>query len=70
MPLFTNSPVRPNQINQTGAIDALNITEFTGIVESSLERTSKLDPYISRRRVVGTNSLTNYAIGETQLQVL
>lgn len=70
MPLFTNSPVRPNQQNQTGAIDALNITEFTGIVEASLIRTSKLDPYISRRRVVGTNSLTNYAIGETQLQVL
>lgn len=70
MPLFTDTPVRPNQVNQTGALDALNITEFTGMVESSLARVSKLDPYISRRRVVGTNSLTNYAIGETQLQTL
>lgn len=70
MPLFTVTPVRPNQQNQSGALDALNITEFTGIVEGTLARTSKLDPYIQRRRVVGTNSLTNYAVGETQLQTL
>src|SRR5690348_16170322 len=70
MPLFTNSPVRPNQQNQTGPIDALTITEFTGVVEGTLERTSALDKYIPRRRVVGTNSLTNYAVGETQLQTL
>lgn len=70
MPLFTVTPVRPNQQNQAGPIDALTITEFTGIVEGTLARTSKLDPYIQRRRVVGTNSLTNYAVGETQLQTL
>ena len=70
MALFTNSPVRPNQQNQAGPIDALTITEFTGIVEGTLARTSKLDPFIQRRRVMGTNSLTNYAVGETQLQTL
>lgn len=70
MPLFNDTPVRPNQQNQAGATDALNITEFTGMVEGTLERKSKLDPYIKRRRVVGTNSLTNYAIGETTLQTL
>lgn len=70
MPLFSNTPVRPNQQNQDGPIDALTITEFTGIVEGTIERKSKLDPYIQRRRVVGTNSLTNYAVGETQLQTL
>lgn len=70
MSLFTNTPVRPNQQHQTGALDALNITEFTGIVEGTLQRTAKLDPYIPRRKVMGTNSLTNYAIGETQLQTL
>lgn len=70
MSLFTVTPVRPNQQNQSGALNALNITEFTGIVEGTLARTSKLDPYIQRRRVVGTNSLTNYAVGETQLQTL
>lgn len=70
MPLFTNTPVRPNQQNQAGPIDALTISEFTGVVETSIVRKSKLDPYIKRRRVKGTNSLTNYAIGETQLQVL
>lgn len=70
MSLFTVTPVRPNQQNQSGALDALNITEFTGIVEGTLSRVSKLDPFIQRRRVVGTNSLTNYAVGETQLQAL
>jgi hypothetical protein len=70
MPLFSNTPVRPNQQNQAGPIDALTITEFTGVVEGTLARKSKLDPYIQRRRVIGTNSLTNYAVGETQLQTL
>lgn len=70
MSLFTDTPVRPNQQNQAGDLDALNITEFTGIVEGTIVRKSKLDPYIQRRRVVGTNSLTNYAVGETQLQTL
>ena len=70
MSLFTVTPVRPNQQNQAGPLDALTITEFTGIVESTLARISKLDPFIQRRRVVGTNSLTNYAVGETQLQTL
>jgi major capsid protein len=70
MPLFTDTPVRPNQQNQAGATDALTITEFTGMVEGTIERKSKLDPFIKRRRVKGTNSLTNYAVGETQLQAL
>lgn len=70
MPLFTDTPVRPNQQNQAGAIDALTITEFTGVVEGTIERKAKLDPYIPRRTVKGTNSLTNYAVGETQLQAL
>lgn len=70
MPLFTNSPVRPNQQHQTGALDALNITEFTGTVETSLARASAFEGHIPRRKLVGTNSLTNYAVGETQLQTL
>lgn len=70
MALFTDTPVRPNQQNQTGAIDALCITEFTGVVEATLVRQSVLKPYIPMRTVKGTNSLTNYAIGETQLQTL
>lgn len=70
MSLFTDTPVRPNQQNQAGPIDALTITEFTGIVEGTIARKAKLDPYIPRRTVKGTNSLQNYAVGETQLQVL
>lgn len=70
MALFTDTPVRPNQQNQAGALDALCITEFTGIVEATLVRQSALKPYIPMRSVKGTNSLTNYAIGETQLQTL
>lgn len=70
MSLFTDTPVRPNQQNQTGALDALTIAEFTGIVEGTIERKAKLDPFIPRRTVKGTNSLQNYAVGDTQLQVL
>lgn len=70
MALFTDTPVRPNQQNQSGPIDALTITEFTGIVEGTIARKAILDPFIPRRTVKGTNSLTNYAVGETQLQAL
>lgn len=70
MPIFTNTPVRPNQQNQSGPIDALTMTEFTGMVEGTIARRAKLDPYIPRRTVKGTNSLTSFAVGETQLQAL
>lgn len=59
---------RPGQRNSAGAIDALHIEEYTGIVESTLERTSVLTPMIPFRTVRGTSMLTNFAVGESTLQ--
>lgn len=70
MPIFTSTPVHPNQQLQTGSVNALCVTEFTGIVEGTIARKAKLEPYIPKRTVKGTNSLQNYAVGDTQLQAL
>lgn len=59
---------RPGQKNSTGAIDALHIEEYTGVVEATLERTSVLTPMIPFRTVRGTSMITNYAVGESTLQ--
>ncbi len=68
--IVTPGITRPNQQNQAGPIDALTIEEFTGIVATSIERKSKLAPYIKPRPVKGTNTITNYAVGETSLTTL
>lgn len=68
--ITTPGIVRPNQQNGAGDVNALNIEEFTGQVEGTIARKSKLDPYIKRRPVKGTNTITNYAVGETQLTTL
>lgn len=60
--------VRPGQSNQGGAINALHLEEFTGIVESTIARLSALDGYIPRRAVRGTSVLTNFAVGGSTLQ--
>lgn len=59
---------RPGQKNDAGAIDALHIEEYTGIVEKTLDRVAKLTPHIPFRTVRGTSMITNYAIGESTLQ--
>lgn len=68
--ITTPGIVRPNQQNSTGAIDALTIEEFTGIVQGTIERKSAISPFIKPRPVRGTNTITNYAVGETQLTTL
>lgn len=70
MPLDAYNIVRPNQINQAGDIDALNIEEYTGIVEGTIARKSALNGFVQIRPVKGTNTLTNYAVGEATLQKL
>ena len=60
--------VRPGQANGTGAINALHIEEFTGIVEGTLERMSVLAPRIPMKPVRGTSVLSNFAVGESTLQ--
>jgi hypothetical protein len=59
---------RPGQANGAGAINALHIEEFTGIVEGTIARVSKCAPYIPIRPVRGTSILTNYAVGKSTLQ--
>lgn len=63
-------PVNQNQINQTGAVDALILEQFTGEVEHTFVAESVLDKFMPRRPVKGTNTLTKKAIGRTQLQKL
>jgi hypothetical protein len=60
--------VRPGQRGQAGAIDALHIEQYTGIVESTIERKSMLKPLIPVRTVRGTSVITNFAVGESTLQ--
>ena len=60
--------VRPGQSNQAGAINALHLEEFTGVVESTIERKSALKGMIPIRPVRGTSVVTNFAVGESTLQ--
>lgn len=66
--------VRPNQKTQQsnpGSDDLeLVIEQFTGQVEQVLARKSVLDGFVQVRPVKGTATLTNYAAGDTGLQVL
>lgn len=60
--------VRPGQSNQSGSVSALHLEEFTGMVESTIERKSALKGMIPIRPVKGTSVITNYAVGESTLQ--
>lgn len=60
--------VRPGQANQAGSVSALHMEEFTGVVESTIERKSALKGWIPVRPVKGTSVLTNFAVGESTLQ--
>ncbi len=68
--IFPTVPVNQNQINQTGALDALIIEQFTGEVEHTVASESTLSQFIKRRPVKGTNTLTKKAVGRTKLQKL
>ena len=59
---------RPGQSNSAGSISALHIEEFTGLVESTLERKAQLKGWIPVKPVKGTSMLTNFAVGESTLQ--
>lgn len=59
---------RPGQSNSSGAVDALHLEQFTGIVESTIERKSVLSGRIPLKPVKGTSVLTNFAVGESTLQ--
>jgi hypothetical protein len=61
---------RPGQLGATGAIDATHIEEYTGSVESTIERKSVLAGRVPMRTVRGTSVITNFAVGESTLQAL
>jgi hypothetical protein len=71
MSLFTSDLIpaaqitRPGQTNQAGDINAQAITEYGGHVEHTIERRSALAGWVPMRSVVGTNSVTNFAVGST-----
>ncbi len=67
MALPTFTVTHPNQQNQTGDINALIIPEFTGVVQHTMKRKQVLAPFIPMKTVRGTNTLTNYAVGQTSL---
>ena len=60
--------VRPGQSNQSGAVSALHLEEFTGVVESTIERKAALKGWMTVRPVKGTSTITNFAVGESTLQ--
>jgi hypothetical protein len=60
--------VRPGQSNQAGVVNALHLEEFTGVVESTIERKSALKGMIPIRPVRGASVLTNFAVGGSTLQ--
>lgn len=69
MPLDdTYAIVRPGQSNQTGAVNALHLEEYTGVVESTIDRKSVLKGMIPIRPVRNTSVITNFAVGESTLQ--
>jgi hypothetical protein len=68
--IFPATPVNQNQINQTGALDALMIEQFTGEVEHTFKAESVLTQFFPTKPVKGTNTLTKKAIGKTKLQKL
>lgn len=70
MAILTVTPTLPNQDKGTGDDLALSIEQYTGVVEGTIERKSKISPFINIRPVRGTSTLTNEGIGESTLQVL
>jgi hypothetical protein len=69
MPLeSTSNIVRPGQEGATGDTDALHIEEYTGIVESTIDRKSVLKGWVPVRSVKGTSVIQSFAVGESTLQ--
>lgn len=70
MALFDSDLTRPNQkLDGTDELE-LAIEEYTGIVEGTIKRRSKLEGFIPVRTVKGTSTITNFGIGESTLQAL
>lgn len=64
----TTAITRPGQDGATGAVNALHITEYTGVVHETIARRSVLEPWIQARPVKGTSVIQSFAVGESTLQ--
>lgn len=62
------SLVRPAQTNHTGAIDGNIIAEYGGMVEGTIERLSVLSGWVPVRSIRGTNTIQNFAVGQSTLR--
>lgn len=69
-PGVINEVVLPNQQNNAGDELALAIEEYSGTVEHTIRRKSALEGFIQMKPVRGTTTLTDYAVGETELGVV
>lgn len=74
MSLDVHKVTRPGIRNQqsTNNTDPMAnvLEEFSGMVEGELARTQALKGFIDVRSVTGTATLTNYAVGGTELQAI
>jgi len=59
---------RPGQNLGTGAVDALHIEEYGGVVEGTITQVSFMRQFVEVKSVMGTNQITNDRIGEATLQ--
>lgn len=73
MPLFVDPGAivpdaqltRPGQFNQTGDINAAAVTEYGQSVQHTIQRKSKLAPFVNMRPVKGTNRIGSYGFGDS-----
>jgi len=70
MSLDTFNVTRPAQKQGAGDPLALIIEEFGGMVEGTLQRRSVTTGMINVKQVKGTATVSNFAIGESDLQVI
>lgn len=59
---------RPGQNLGAGAVNALHIEEYGGVVEGTIAKQSFMRQYVDIKPVIGTSVLTNDRIGEASLQ--
>ncbi len=64
----TTAITRPGQDGATGPVNALHVTEYTGVVHETIARRSILEPWIQARPVKGTSVIQSFAVGESTLQ--
>src|SRR5574343_1705108 len=60
----------PGQQGFAGSVTANVLEEYSGIVRGTLRRRSVLEGFIPIEHLEGSNALTNFGVGKTDLQQL